>query len=281
EVDHAMRLDPAALRAAIARDLAAGRRPIAVVPTLGTTSTTSIDPVAEVADICAEHDLWLHVDAAWAGTAALCPELRAPFAGWERADSIVVNPHKWMFTPLDCSVLFVRDADRLRQAFAIVPEYLRTDPHPAKVDLMDYGVQLGRRFRALKLWFVLRAFGAEGLRQILRRHVALGREVARRIDADVRFERLAPVPFGVVCFRLVRPDLDEEGLTELNDRALTEINRHGSIFLSHTDVAGRRALRLAVSNLRTEAHHVEAAWTLLSAVADRLGATGPAPATGA
>jgi aromatic-L-amino-acid decarboxylase len=212
--DAAFRMRPAALAAAIAADRAAGRRPLAVVATVGTTSTTSVDPVPEIADLCAEHGLWLHVDAAYAGVAAICPELRERMPGLARADSIVVNPHKWLFTPVDCSVLLVRDAANLRAAFALVPEYLRTD-EPGVTNLMDLGFQLGRRFRALKLWMVIRAFGVEGLQERLREHCAMARELAARIEADPAFELAAPVPFSVVCFRARLPAAVEPAATPL------------------------------------------------------------------
>ncbi|MEM6454226.1 MAG: pyridoxal-dependent decarboxylase [Acidobacteriota bacterium] len=266
-VDEAMRLDIDALRRQIADDRAAGLRPMAVMATAGTTSTTSVDPIDRIADVCRDEGLWLHVDAAWAGAAAICAELRPRFAGMERADSVVINPHKWMFVPLDCSVLFVRDEAQLRRAFSLVPAYLETDAAEAVHDPMDLGFQLGRRFRALKLWFVLRAFGADGLRDRLRQHIALGRQVADWVDADPGFERLAPVPFSTVCFRARPTDAadapDDEALDRLNARVLAHTQADGAVFLSHTRVRGCYALRLSVSHLRTEAHHVARAWQLL------------------
>jgi len=265
--DAEFRLDPAALAAQIAADRQAGCRPIAVVATLGTTSSTSVDPVAEVAEICRREDLWLHVDAAWAGSAALCPEMRPLFSGWENADSIVVNPHKWLFVPMDCSVLFVRDLERLRAAFSLVPEYLRTADQEAAGDkpiqLMDLGVQLGRRFRALKLWMVFRLYGAEGLRAKLREHCRLGQELAATIDQDPHFERMAPTPFSTVCFRAVLPGQSEEALEQFNEKLLVATNSGGPFFLSHTKLRGRYVLRLAISNLRTEERHVRAIWQRL------------------
>lgn len=262
--DQAFRLDPQALIAAVAEDRRAGRRPLAVVATVGTTSTTSIDPVATIAEVCAKEGMWLHVDAAWAGSAAICPEYRAQMAGIERADSLVVNPHKWLFVPMDCSVLFVRDPDLLRRTFSLVPEYLRTEPGHGAIDLMDYGIQLGRRFRALKLWFVIRAFGLEGLQARIREHCRLGQQLAAWIDDDAHFERLAPVPLSTVCFRARgAPGLAANAVDDLNQRLLEATNAAGPIYLSHTVLRGRYALRLSVSNLRTEARHVQAAWELL------------------
>ena len=195
-------LIPSELEAAIAADRAAGHQPIAIVATVGTTSSTSVDPVAAIADIAEREGLWLHVDSAYAGVVALIPERRAPFDGWERADSIVVNPHKWLFTPLDASLLLSRRMDVLRAAFSLVPEYLRTLDRATPVhDYNEYTPQLGRRFRALKLWIQLRWFGLEGLRRRIERHLELAASFAAGVDADPDWERLAPVPFSTVCFR--------------------------------------------------------------------------------
>ncbi|MGH7476782.1 MAG: pyridoxal phosphate-dependent decarboxylase family protein [Longimicrobiales bacterium] len=255
-------MDPTALRAAIDADRAHGVRPLAVVATIGTTSTTAVDPVPAIAEICAEHGLWLHVDAAYAGPAAVLPELRHILDGCERAHSIVLNPHKWLFVPIDCSALLTRRPDVLRRAFSVVPEYLRTTESDAK-NLMDYGLALGRRFRALKLWFVIRYFGASGLRARLREHIRLARLFADWIDADPQFERLAPVPFSVVVFRQRSGGLDDTASDVANERLLERVNASGEVFLSQTRVRGRVALRLAVGNLRTTESHVRRAWELL------------------
>lgn len=272
--DEAFRLDPQALASMIAADKEAGLLPIAVVATVGTTSSTSADPVAAVAEICGREGLWLHVDAAWAGSAAICPEMRPLFAGWEEADSIVVNPHKWLFVPMDCSVLFVKGIERLRAAFSLVPEYLRTADQEAAgekpLQLMDLGVQLGRRFRALKLWMVIRLYGAEGLRARLREHCRLGRELAAWVDADEHFARMAPVPFSTVCFRALLPEASEDRLEAFNEKLLAAVNRDSPFFLSHTKLRGRYVLRVAVSNLRTEERHVAALWQRLQDEAARL-----------
>lgn len=265
--DEAHRMRPDALAAALDEDVRAGMRPMAVVATVGTTSTTSIDSLSEIASICNERKVWLHVDAAYAGTAAIVPEFRPMLDGIEHADSLVVNPHKWMFVPMDLSVLFVRDAAVVRRAFALVPEYL-TVPEDA-VNYMDYGLQLGRRFRALKLWFVLRHFGAGGIRERLRRHVALAQEFARWVAAEPHWEVLAPHPLSVVCFRYAPPGRDEAELETLNARMLRDANATGDIFLSHTKVNGRYALRLAIGNLRTTPEDVAFAWQLLRAEAGR------------
>src|SRR6266850_233303 len=247
-----MRVD--ALRAAIDADRAAGVTPLAVVATIGTTATTSVDPIGAVADVCGAERLWLHVDAAYAGVTAMLPECERHFAGWERADSIVVNPHKWLFTPFDLSAFYCRRMDVVREAFSLVPEYLKTAEGTAGVrNLMDSGIQLGRRFRSLKLWMMLRHFGATRLRGVLREHIRLAHEFAARVDEHPDFERLAPVPFATVCFRarpqaisLTAPELDR-----FNERVLDAVNAGGDVFLSHTRLNGAFALRMAIGHLRT------------------------------
>ncbi len=264
--DERFRLDPEALGRAIAADRAAGRLPVAVVATAGTTSTTSVDPIAGIAALCRRERLWLHVDAAYAGAAAICPEHRERFAGWEEADSIVVNPHKWLFTPVDCSVLWVRDLDGLRRTFSLVPAYLES---PEEVtNLMDLGVQLGRRFRALKLWMVIRAFGVEGLRESIRGHVRMAAALAGRIDAHPALEVVAPVPFSTVCFAWSRGAPEERD--RKSEALLAEINAAGPVLLSHTRLGGRFVLRAAIGNLKTTDEHVDGAWRIIESAADRL-----------
>jgi aromatic-L-amino-acid decarboxylase len=269
-------MDASALAAAIQRDRATGLRPIAVVATVGTTSSTSVDPVASIVDVAAREGLWLHIDAAYAGVVALLPERRAPFTGWERADSIVINPHKWLFTPLDASLLLTRRMDQVRAAFSLIPEYLRTLDRATPVrDYNEYTPQLGRRFRALKLWIQLRWFGVEGLRRRIDRHLALAAEIASTIGADPDWELLAPVPFSTVCFRwrpaevAGRTETPEvaESLDVANAAIMDAVNRTGEVFLSHTRLADRFAIRIAIGNLRTERRHVERAWALLRAAA--------------
>ncbi len=238
-------------------------RPLAVVATVGTTSTTSVDPLPEIAEVAARHGVWLHVDAAYAGIAAILPELRGLLAGIEQADSLVVNPHKWMFVPMDCSVLFLKNEAVVRRAFSIVPEYVLTTPETDAMNYMDYGLQLGRRFRALKLWFVLRRFGAEGIRELLRSHIALAQELAQWIRHEPEWEVLAPHPLSVVCFRYAPPGLDDARLDALNAAIVEAVNASGEVFISHTKVAGRYAIRLAIGNLRTMRSDVEHAWRLL------------------
>jgi len=274
--DDRFRMRADALRDAIADDRAAGIAPLAVVATLGTTSTTSIDPVDEIADLCRREGVWLHVDAAYAGVTAIMPEYRARFEGWEHADSIVVNPHKWLFTPFDLSAFYCRRMDVVRQAFSLVPEYLKTAEGTRGVrNLMDTGIQLGRRFRSLKLWMVLRHFGASGIRAALAEHIRLAQLFSEWVDADPDFERLAPVPFSVVCFR-ARPQGAAAGDHELdvfNQRLLDAVNASGEVFLSHTRLHDRFVLRLAVGHLRTTEHHIARAWALLKAHTAQLAET--------
>jgi aromatic-L-amino-acid decarboxylase len=240
----------------IEHDLAQGLRPCFVCATVGTTATTSVDPVPAIADLCERHGLWLHVDAAYAGSLMVAPEFRWAYAGCEHADSLVTNPHKWLLTPVDCSVFYTRRPEVLRSAFSLIPEYLRTPDDPRATNLMDYGVPLGRRFRALKLWFVMRSFGREGLADILREHVRLAQELAREVDADPRFERTASTPFSVVCFRY-------RGSDEENRRIQENVNASGDIFISGTVLNGRFTLRVAIGNQATKREHVERAWQLI------------------
>jgi aromatic-L-amino-acid/L-tryptophan decarboxylase len=263
---------PDLLDAAIAGDRNAGLLPVAVVATVGTTSSTSVDPVAAIADIAERQGLWLHVDAAYAGAVAIDPELRSPFAGWERADSIVVNPHKWLWTPMDASLLLSRRIEVLRDAFSLVPEYLRTVDgigDGTERNYNEYTPQLGRRFRALKLWFLLRWFGLDGLRRRIRSHLDLANELAGWVDATPTWERLAPVPFSTVCVRHVPTRLahDERALDAHNAAVMEAVNRSGEVFLSHTRLHGRFAIRVAIGNLHTERRHVARAWELLQAAA--------------
>jgi aromatic-L-amino-acid decarboxylase len=261
--DAEFRMEVAALRSAIVEDRAAGWLPFCVVATVGTTSTTSSDPVPEIADICEAEGMWLHVDAAYAGSAAVAPEFRYLLAGCERADSFVVNPHKWMFTPVDCSVLFVKSPQTLKRAFSLVPEYLVTDADAT--NFMDWGVQLGRRFRALKLWMIIRYFGQDGIAALIREHVRLAGGFAEWVDDASDFERTAPAPLSSVCFRAHPGGLDDEVMLELlNAKLMSEINGTGEIFLSHTKLRELYTLRIAIGNIRTSAAHVERLKTLLT-----------------
>jgi aromatic-L-amino-acid decarboxylase len=271
-VNERFELRPEALEGAIAADRAAGRLPVAIVATIGTTSSTSIDPVAAIADIAERERTWLHVDAAYAGPVALLPERRDRFAGWERAESIVVNPHKWLFTPVDASLLLSRRMDQLAAAFSLHPEYLRTLDRAAPVrDFTDYTPQLGRRMRALKLWIELRWFGLEGLRRRIRHHLELAADLATAVDADPDWERVAPASFSTVCLRwrparlagLAGQDDVAATLDTANERIMAAVNRSGEVFLSHTRLDARFVIRVAIGNIRTERRHVERAWALL------------------
>ena len=226
----------------------------AVVATIGTTSTTAVDPVQRLAERCAADGVWLHVDAAYAGAAAVCPETRPLFAGWERADSVGVNPHKWLFTPTDCSAFFTRRPDDLRRAFSLVPEYLRVNEDV--VSLSEYSVPLGRRFRALKLWAVLRCYGREGLQAVIREHLRLAALFEGWVRAEPGWEVSAPRPFSLVCFR-------RDGSDEENEALLERVNATGEVFLSHTRVGGRFVLRLAIGSARTTEDDVRLAWDVL------------------
>ena len=261
--DDAYRMSVEALQEAIQQDRARGLRPLAVVATVGTTGVTAVDPVPTIADVCRAEDIWLHVDAAYGGSAAVVPELRHVLDGCDRADSLVVNPHKWLFVPIDCSAAYTRHPDVMRQAFSLTPDYLETGETEV-TNLMDYGVSLGRRFRALKLWFVLRYFGRTGIADALREHVRLARWFADQVRNDADFELLAPVPFSVVAFRFRPRGADDENeLDRLNQEIMDRVNASGEIFVSHTRVAGRFAIRLAVGNLRTSERHVRRAWELI------------------
>jgi aromatic-L-amino-acid/L-tryptophan decarboxylase len=265
--DSEFRMRAEALRGAIEEDLTNGIHPVAVVATIGTTSTTSVDPVSEIADICEKYHLWLHVDAAYAGSAAILPEKRSILNGVQRADSFLMNPHKWLFVPFDCTTFYTRHPKILAQAFSLVPEYLRTGEDSEVHNFMDYGIQLGRRFRALKLWMVIRMFGVEGLQQALRKHLQLAQEFAQWVDRSENFERMAPVPFSLVCFRAHPQDASD--LNALNLRLMDAVNATGKAYLSHTKLNGQTVLRMAIGHLKTEREHIERTQQLLE---DCLGA---------
>ncbi|HEX8457379.1 MAG TPA: aminotransferase class I/II-fold pyridoxal phosphate-dependent enzyme [Pyrinomonadaceae bacterium] len=272
--DAEFRMDAEALSRAVEEDLRDGLLPFCVVATVGTTSTTSIDPVPAIADVCERHKLWLHVDAAYAGSAAVVPELRpVVLAGCERADSLVLNPHKWLFTPFDLSVLYCRRIEVLHRAFSLVPEYLRTPAAETEGvrNGADYGVQLGRRFRSLKLWMILRYFGQDGLAARIREHCRLARLFASLVADSSDWELLAPVPLSVVCFRARPAALQSETQEEhdarldaLNERLMHAVNSTGALFISHTRLGNQFTLRLAVGNIRTTEQHVRRAWQLLN-----------------
>jgi aromatic-L-amino-acid decarboxylase len=261
--DAQFRMRPDALEEAIAADRAAGRLPLACVATVGTTSTSSIDPVPAIVAICLREEIWLHVDGAYGGVAAVSPDHRYVLAGIEGADSLVVNPHKWLFTPIDCSAFYTRHPEILKRAFSLVPEYLVTREQDEVVNFMDYGVQLGHRFRALKLWMVIRAFGADGLAARVEHHCALAGKFAGWVDAEADWETSAPVPFSLVCFRYAPAGSSEAALEHANTTIMHRVNASGEAYLSHTKLNGRYVLRLAIGNIRTEERQVARAWELL------------------
>lgn len=253
-------MDANKLREAVEEDKRNGYLPFCVVATVGTTSTTSVDPVEKIAEICEENKIWLHVDAAYAGSAAIVPELQSCLNGCERADSLVTNPHKWLFTPFDLSVLYCRHLDLLKQAFSLVPEYLKTNE--TVTNQMDYGIQLGRRFRALKLWFVIRYFGQSGLIDRIREHCRLAKLLAERIETSDDWELLAPVPFALVCFRANPKNV--ENLDALNEKIMNQINASGAAYISHTKLNDKFTLRVSIGSLRVEERHIEKLWRLLN-----------------
>ena len=268
--DSEFRMDPKALASAIEEDKRNGYIPFCIVATVGTTSTSSIDPLREIIPICEEHVMWLHVDAAYAGSAAIVPEFRHILDGCERADSIAVNPHKWLFTPFDLSVLYCRHMDLLRRAFSLVPEYLRTPEQEKVRSGSDYGVQLGRRFRALKLWMVIRYFGHEGLAARIREHCRLARLFGSWVEESPDWELMAPVPLGLVCFRAC-PKREGESESErerrldtLNEAIMHGVNATGKALLSHTKLNDQLTLRLSIGNIRTTEQHVRQVWQLLN-----------------
>lgn len=272
DAEHRMR--PDALAAAIAADVAAGHRPMAIVATVGTTSTSSIDPVPAIAAIARETGCWLHVDAAYAGVAAIAPEYRDAMAGVADADSLVTNPHKWLFTTVDCSAFWTRRPDVLKRAFSLVADYLVTPADAQVVNYMDYGVQLGRRFRALKLWMVMRAFGTEGLAARIRAHCDLARDFASWIRDTPDWHVVAPVPYSLVCFRWQPDGVSDADADAENLRRMHAVNDTGEVFLSHTKLDGRIVLRLAIGNVRTTSSHVRRAYELLTSRDERDGRNG-------
>jgi aromatic-L-amino-acid decarboxylase len=265
-------MNAAALEKSIEADLADGKRPFCVVATVGTTSTTSVDPVPAIAAICRRFGLWLHVDAAYAGAAAILPEKREILDGCHLADSLVVNPHKWLTTPIDLSAFYCSKPAILKNAFSLIPEYLRTDDEGEVTNLMDYGFQLGRRFRALKLWMVINYFGVEGLQSMIRSHLQLAQRLKLRLEESPVFEIMAPVPFSTICFRYNPKRNDPTDRTQplgydaadtINEKILAGVNASGRAYLSHTKIRDRFALRCAIGNLRTDESHIDQLWEIL------------------
>lgn len=262
--DSQFRMIVTSLREAVASDLRHGFKPLAVVATVGTTSTASVDPVPEIAEVCAQHQMWLHLDAAYGGGLALLPEHKSVTDGWAEADSLVINPHKMLFVPFDFSALYVRDIDRLRRVFTLTPEYLHLrDPAGAEINYMDYGVQLGRRFRALKAWIVWRTFGREGIAARIREHVRLAQIFASWVREDPRWEISAPVMMGVVCFRL--KNADDKLADQKNSATVATINASGNAYLTQTKLRGRIVMRLGLGNILTTEEHVRRVWEIIRA----------------
>lgn len=266
-VNEKFEMIPQKLKAAIDEDKKNGWLPFIVVATVGTTSTTSIDPVEEIAEIAEKNNMWLHIDSAYAGVTTMIPEMKWITKGWDRADSIVINPHKWMFTPTDLSIFFTRKPDILKRAFSLSAEYLKTNQDSEVENLMDYGIQLGRRFRSLKLWFIIRYFGVEGLAARIKNHIELAKEFAKWVDDEKDFERMAPVPFSTVCFRYNPGNHSEEKLNKLNEDLLEKINQSGKIFLSHTKLNGKFVIRLTIGSIRHERRHIVDAWEIIKTMA--------------
>jgi aromatic-L-amino-acid decarboxylase len=271
-VDSQFRMRPDLLEKAIEADLTAGKRPCCIVASVGSTSTTAIDPVATISDMAERYNIWLHVDAAYGGSAAVVPEMRHILNGAERAHSLILNPHKWLYVSIDCSVLYTRYPDILRQSSSLSAEYLRTAEDDRVVNYMDYGVQLGRRFRALKLWYVFRYYGRQGIISMLRESLRLAQLLKGLVETDETFELSAPVPFSLVCFRH-RSD------NAFNQRLLAEINATGEAFLSHTVLNGTFVLRFAIGNFQTTERDIRDTWSLIRKTAQHLLAAEPAAAT--
>jgi aromatic-L-amino-acid decarboxylase len=267
-VDEAFAMRADALEEAIKKDIKAGLQPLCVVSAIGTTSTTAIDPIAAISSICETYNIWHHVDAAYAGTALICPEMRWMAEGAEKADSFVFNPHKWMFTNFDCTAYYVKDPAALVNTFSITPDYLKTSVDDEVKNYRDWGIPLGRRFRALKLWFVIRELGVNGIQEKIRKHISLGKWLAKQVDDHPDFELLAPVPLNTVCFRYIKGN--ESELDSLNQKVMDQINSSGQLFFTQTKLNGKFTLRLAFGNTHLEAYHVENAWQLIQETAKQI-----------
>ena len=265
-------IDTDALREAVEKDISEGYIPCCVVATMGTTGTTAVDPLRAVGEICREKNIWLHVDAALGGTALLLPEMRWMADGIEYVDSLVFNPHKWMFTNFDCSVYFVRDAAALIRSFEILPEYLKTRTRGKVNDYRDWGIPLGRRFRALKLWAVIRSYGVEGLQSMIREHLRLAKTLSQQIEAEENFVLMAPVPLNTVCFRYSPPGMSDEETNRLNEKINHTLNDTGSIYITHTSVDGMYVLRMVTAQTGVTEGHVQKAWEMIKECALTLSA---------
>ncbi len=267
-VDDKFAMIPGALEEAILEDIKNGHQPLCIVSAFGTTSSTAIDPIQEISNIAQKYQIWHHVDAAYAGTALICPEYRTLIKGVEMADSFVFNPHKWMFTNFDCTAYFVKDTDALINTFSMTPEYLRTQEDTMVNNYRDWGIQLGRRFRALKLWFVIRNFGVQGIQQKLRGHMQMASWLKQQIEASEDFSLLAPVPLNLVCFHYhPGKSLSKETLNKLNEKLMQTLNDSGKLFMSHTKLNGYFTLRMVIGNTDVKERHVREAWDLIQKTA--------------
>ena len=270
-VDDELAMNVSMLEEAVKTDIGLGLVPVCVVAAIGSTGTTAIDPLLTIAEICKRYNIWLHVDAAYAGTAFVLPELRYMIEGLENADSYVFNPHKWMFTNFDCSAYFVKDPEALKRSFEILPEYLKTRPDSIVNNYRDWGIQLGRRFRALKLWFVIRSFGVSGIREKIRNHITWAAWLAEKIDCSPHFELIKPQRFGLVCF-CFQPDKvsDINTLNSLNQEFLHNLNSSGKMYLSHTKINDKFVLRMVIGQTYTNFEHVRKSWELILNVAEKI-----------
>jgi len=270
-VDDKYALIPAELENAIIKDIENGIKPLCVVATIGTTGSTAIDPLKEIAVICRKHDIWLHVDAAYAGTALLLPEMRWMIDGIEDVDTFVFNPHKWMFTNFDCSAYFVKDKEALIRTFEILPEYLKTSEKSPVNNYRDWGIQLGRRFRALKLWFVIRTYGVNGLQSLIKKHLALAQDFKAKLESDPSFEIIAPIPLNVICFRYHPKGTDNgESLNRINNELLEKINSTGKIFLTHTKLDEKYVIRMVTAQTQAEQKDIDLAWDIIKSISKSL-----------
>jgi aromatic-L-amino-acid decarboxylase len=254
---------PEELEAAIQEDKEKGLKPAIIIASIGTTSTTAIDPLQKIAEIAKKYGIWLHVDAAYAGSALVLPEFRWMIEGISDVDSFVFNPHKWLFTNFDCSVFYVKSKKDLLNTFQLIPEYLKTSVDNDVNNYSDWGIQLGRRFRSLKLWFVIRSFGIEGLREKIRHHITLGEELESWINAQPDFEMMAPRSLNLLCFRFVKPNLPDDKIDWINQEILTRVNRSGKMYITHTKLHSRYVLRFVASQTYVEKKHVWSAWQLI------------------
>jgi aromatic-L-amino-acid/L-tryptophan decarboxylase len=271
DTDENFAMIPAMLEAAIIKDCAAGYTPLCVVSTIGTTSSTAVDPIAEISKICVQYGCWHHIDASYAGTALLLPEMRWMSVGVEDADSFVFNPHKWMFTNFDCSAYFVRDKNALVNTFAISPEYLKTAQDSQVCNYRDWGIPLGRRFRSLKLWFVIRSYGVSGLRELIRSHITNGQWFKDAVDTTPGFERMALAPLNLICFRYKPKGMtDESSIDAFNIKLMQQLNDSGSMLLTHTKLNGRFAIRFVAAQTHSKLEHVKEAWKVIKKTAELL-----------